>query len=80
MKEELPMFEKIKGLLVEAMRIPEEKITEEADLKNDLGINSIELAELVMTCEEKFDVEFSDEDINSIATIGDVIKYLEGNA
>ena len=42
------MFEKIKGLLVEAMRIPEEKITEEADLKNDLGINSIDFADLIL--------------------------------
>ena len=78
--EDVFMFETLKSILVEEYQVDPAEITLDSDLRNDLGINSIELAELVMTCEEKFDVEFSDEDINSIATIGDVIKYLEGNA
>ena len=74
------MFETLKNLLVEELQIDPDDITLEANLSSDLGINSIELADLVMTCEEKFDVEFKDEDISNLATIGDVVKYLEENA
>ncbi|MBQ2256124.1 MAG: hypothetical protein II330_04630 [Clostridia bacterium] len=43
----------------------------------DLVINSIELADLVMLCEEKFDIEIDDEDIHKFVTVGDVVNYLE---
>ena len=74
------MFETLKNLLVEELQLDPDDITLDANLASDLGINSIELADLVMTCEEKFDVEFKDEDISNLATIGDVVKYLEENA
>ena len=44
------MFEQFKTLLVDELQVEEDKITPEAELSNDLGINSIELAELVMRC------------------------------
>ena len=71
------MFEKIKELLVEELQIDAEDITLEAELSGDLGINSIELADLVMLCEDKFDIEIEDTDINKFVTIGDVVNYLE---
>ena len=74
------MFEKIKNLLVEELSVKEEDITMSAELVNDLGINSLELADLVLLCEEKFDIEISDDDIHKFITVGDVIKYLEENA
>ena len=51
------MFEKLKELLVEELQIDAEDITLDAELSGDLGINSIELADLVMLCEDKFDIE-----------------------
>jgi len=71
------MFEKLKELLVEELQIDAEDITLEAELSGDLGINSIELADLVMLCEDKFDIEIEDTDINKFVTIGDVVNYLE---
>lgn len=71
------MFEKLKELLVEELQIDEEDITLDAELSGDLGINSIELADLVMLCEDKFDIEIEDTDINRFVTIGDVVNYLE---
>ena len=71
------MFEKLKDLLVEELQIDAEDITLDAELSSDLGINSIELADLVMLCEEKFDIEIEDTDINKFVTIGDVVNYLE---
>ena len=55
----------------------EDIITLDAELSSDLGINSIELADLVMICEEKFDLVIEDEDLNGFITVGDVVNYLE---
>ncbi|MBE6589141.1 MAG: acyl carrier protein [Ruminococcaceae bacterium] len=74
------MFEKLKSILEEELQLDVSGITLESNLSNDLGINSIELADLVMVCEEKFDIEFKDEDIYKFATVGDVVKFLEENA
>ena len=71
------MFEKLKALLMDELQIDEADITLEAELSGDLGINSIELADLVMLCEDTFKVEIKDEDISSLTTVGDVVSYLE---
>ena len=71
------MYEKFVDLLVEELQIDRADITIEAELANDLGINSIELADLVMRCEDKFGIEFDDDDIRKFTTVGDVVAYLE---
>jgi acyl carrier protein len=71
------MFEKLKQLLVDELSIDEDDITLEAKLSGDLGINSIELADLVMLCEDKFGIEINDEDLHRLVTVGDVVDYLE---
>jgi acyl carrier protein len=70
------MFEKVKALLVEELSIEESQITPDAELVNDLGINSLELADLVLLCEEKFDTEIGDDVIHKFITVGDVAEYL----
>ena len=70
------MFEKVKELLVEEMQIDPALITLEAELSNDLNINSLELADLVMICEDKFGIEINDDDIRKFTTVGDVVNYL----
>ena len=71
------MYDKFVELLVEELQIDRDEITMEAELSNDLGINSIELADLVMICEDKFDIEINDENIGQFVTIRDVVNYLE---
>ncbi len=71
------MYEKFVELLVEELQVDRDDITMEAELSNDLGINSIELADLVMLCEDKFGIEINDDDIRKFTTVGDVIAYLE---
>ena len=71
------MFEKLKELLVEEYSIEEEVITLDAEIKNDLGINSLELAELAVQCEEKFDIEIVDEDVHKFVTVRDIVDFLE---
>ena len=74
------MFEKVKALLVEELSINPDDITPAAELVNDLGINSLELADLVLLCEEKFDIEIGDDDIHKFVTVGDVVDYLSAKA
>ncbi len=71
------MFEKLKSILVDEMNINGDEITLESELTNDLGFNSLELADLVLLCEEKFDITFDDEDLPKLITVGDVVNYLE---
>ncbi len=71
------MFETLKNLLVEELQLDPDEIKMESELVNDLGINSIELADLVLMCEDKFGLEIEDDDIHKFITIGDVVKYLE---
>jgi acyl carrier protein len=70
------MFEEIKNILVEEFSIDEDKITPEAEFVNDLGINSLELADLVFICEDKFNVTFEEDDLHTFLTVGDVANYL----
>ncbi|MBE6615021.1 MAG: acyl carrier protein [Ruminococcaceae bacterium] len=71
-----PMFEKVKALLVEELSVNPDDITPTAELVNDLGINSLELADLVLLCEEKFDIEIGDDVVHKFITVGDVADYL----
>ena len=71
------MFEKVKQILIDELQVEENLITLDAELANDLGINSIELADLVMLCEDKFGIEINDDDIRQFTTVSDVVTYLE---
>lgn len=71
------MFENIKQFLVEECRVNADDVTMDAKLAGDLGVNSLELADLVYLCEEKFDIEIDDEELHNFVTVGDVVRYLE---
>lgn len=73
------MLEKIVEMTAEALGAEAGEITENTSLKEDLGADSLDLFELVMALEEEFDVEIPSEDLEGIATIGDVKKYLEAH-
>lgn len=73
------MFEKLKDMLVNDLAVKEEDIKLEAELINDLGINSLELADLILLCEERFSIEVKDDDIHKFITVGDVVAFLEEN-
>ena len=74
------MFERLKKILVEELSLNPDDVTLNAELTNDLGVNSLELADLVLVCEDEFGVEFNEDDIHKFITVGDVVEYLEENA
>ena len=71
------MFDKVKQILIDELQLDESEITLDAELSKDLGINSIELADLIMMCEEQFGIEISEDDANEFVTVGDIVNYLE---
>ncbi|HIT94300.1 MAG TPA: acyl carrier protein [Candidatus Faecivivens stercoripullorum] len=77
----MPMiFDKVKDILVDQLDVEEEKVTMEASIVDDLGADSLDLVDLVMSLEEEFDVEIPDEQVENIKTVGDIVKYIEDNA
>ena len=71
------MYEQFVNILVDELQIDRNEITMEAELSNDLGINSIELADLVMICEDRFGIDIDDDELRGFTTVGDVVTYLE---
>ncbi len=71
------MFEEIKTALEEELDVPSELITLDAEFINDLKLNSLELADLVVLCEDKFGVEIEEQDIHTLLSVGDLVEYLE---
>ncbi|MFY9198076.1 MAG: acyl carrier protein [Acutalibacteraceae bacterium] len=73
------IFEKIKEIICEQLEVDEKKVTMESSLIDDLGADSLDLIDLVMSIEDEYDVEVPDDMIESIKTIGDVVKFIEEN-
>lgn len=73
------MLEKIQELVAEGLGVDASDVVETANFKDDLGADSLDLFELVMALEDEFGVEIPTEDLEQIATVGDVIKYIESH-
>lgn len=70
-------FDKVKDIIVDRLGVDAEKVTTEASFKDDLGADSLDIAELVMELEDEFDMEIPDEEAEKINTVGDAVKYIE---
>ena len=73
------VYEKIKAILCDQLDVEEDKVTMDADVLDDLGADSLDVVDLIMTLEEEFDVEIPDDVADSIKTVGDVVRYIENN-
>lgn len=71
------MFEELKSLIAEELGIDESRVTEEASFKEDLGADSLDLFELVMSLEDRFGIEIPSEDLEELVTVRDVVDYIE---
>ena len=71
------MLEKVKETVAESLGADINTITEETSFKDDLGADSLDLFEMVMSLEEYCGVEIPTEDLEKMKTVGDVVKYLE---
>jgi acyl carrier protein len=70
-------FDKVKEIIVDRLGVDAEKVTPEASFKDDLGADSLDIAELVMELEDEFGMEIPDEEAEKINTVGDAVSYIE---
>ena len=71
------VFDEVKEIIVDQLECDEDQVTMEASITEDLGADSLDVVDLVMSIEESFDVEIPDEDVEGIKTVGDIVKYIE---
>ncbi|MGI6035592.1 MAG: acyl carrier protein [Limnochordia bacterium] len=73
----MDLFERVKQIIVEQLGVDEEQVTLDASFVDNLGADSLDIVELVMTLEEEFDLEIPDEDAENITTVGSAVEYLK---
>jgi len=71
------IFDKIKKMVAKELNADESKITLETNFVDDLGADSLDAIELIMTVENEFDISISDEEAQTIQTVGDIVKLIE---
>lgn len=72
------VLEKIKAILSEQFDVEEDTITQDTDIVGDLGADSLDMADLLTSVEDEFEIEIPDEDIENIQTVGEIVKYIKG--
>lgn len=70
-------FEKIRAVIAKQLDIPEESITKESKLIEDLKADSLDVVELIMDLEQEYGVEIPNDDLPNIHTVGDIVKFIE---
>jgi len=73
------MLEKVKEILMDYTEVPASEITLATDLVNDLDLNSLDVVNIVVAFEDKFEIEIPDRAIRDLTTVEDIVKYLEAH-
>jgi acyl carrier protein len=73
------IFDKVKSIIVDQLDVDEDKVTLNSNIQDDLGADSLDIVDLVMSFEDEFDLEIPDDQVENIKTVGDVVKYIEEN-
>lgn len=73
------VFEKVKVILAEQLDVEEDSITLDTNLEDDLGVDSLEVFDILMSIEDEFEVEVPDEEIENIRTVAELVSFIEGN-
>lgn len=71
------MFEEVRKLIAEQMHIDENSITEDKRIVEDLGADSLDTVEMIMTLEDNYGIAIPDEEVVNLKTVGDIVKYIE---
>ena len=74
------VLEKVKAILAEQFDVEEDKVTADTDLQEDLGADSLDVVDLLMSIEDEFGGEVPDDEIENIKTVGSLVSYIEANA
>lgn len=75
--DESTIFERVKKIIVDQLRVDESLVTMDSNIQEDLGADSLDAVELIMALEEEFGIDVQDEEAEKFKTVGDVVKYIE---
>jgi len=75
----MAIFDEVKEVIVEQLNVNADEVKLESNFVEDLGADSLDVVELVMALEEKFEIEIPDSEAEKIATVKDVVDYIEAN-
>lgn len=73
-------FERVRDIVVENLGVEADEVSMESSFREDLGADSLDLVELIMALEEEFGGEISDDDAQTITTVGEAVAYLDSHA
>lgn len=71
------ILEKVKAILSEQFDVEEDTITAETNIADDLGADSLDIVDLLMSIEDEFEIEVPDDEVENIKTVGELVKYIE---
>lgn len=71
------VFEKVKAILSEQFDVEEDSITLDTSVVDDLGADSLDVVDLLMSIKDEFEIEIPDTEIDNIKTVGELVKYIE---
>ena len=71
------VFEKIRAILCEQLDVEESEVTMDSNIAEDLGADSLDVVDLIMSIEDEFEIEVPDDQIEGIKTVADVVNYIE---
>lgn len=74
------VLEKVKMILADQLEVEEDTITADTDIQDDLGADSLDIVDLIMSLEDEFEIEVPDEDIEKLRTVGALVSYIEANS
>lgn len=74
------VLEKLKSILSDQFDVEEDSITTETSLADDLGADSLDVVDLLMSIEDEFEIEIPDGDVESIKTVGAIVEYIEAHS
>ena len=75
----MALIDEVKEVVIEQLDVNADEVKEDSKFVEDLGADSLDVVELVMALEEKFDIEIPDSDAEGIITVADAINYIENN-
>jgi acyl carrier protein len=78
-REDKMIFEKVKAIIVEQLGVEADDVTMESSFVEDLGADSLDIVELIMSMEDQFKITIPDTEAENITTVGSAVKYIESN-
>lgn len=73
------VFDKVKDIIVDQLDVDAADVTMDSSITEDLGADSLDVVDLVMSLEEEFDIEIPDDQVENIKTVGDIVNFISDN-